>query len=87
MTTQIDLFNALKDKLGEKETQTLIEYVRGEDRESRENTATKEDVANLRAEVKDTKAGIIKWVVGIVLGWGIVQTVAIISFILTVVRK
>ena len=68
-TTDIQLFQILKQKLGEKEAESLVTFVDAKIKESNEQSlkavATKEDLANLRAEllaeIKDTKAEMIKW--------------------------
>lgn len=60
--SEIHLFNALKLKLGEKEAEELVTFVKTNVKESIENEisniATKKDLA-------ETKVDIIKWVVGI----------------------
>jgi hypothetical protein len=57
--TDIQLFNALKQKLGEKEAEELVSFVRSTVDEKLDeqipHLATKEDLAN-------TKVEIIKWV-------------------------
>lgn len=60
--SEIHLFNALKGKLGEKEAEELVLFVKTAVKENIENEisniATKKDLA-------ETKVDIIKWVVGI----------------------
>ena len=60
--SEIHLFNALKLKLGEKEAEELVLFVKTSVRENIEseisNIATKKDLT-------ETKVDIIKWVVGI----------------------
>ena len=60
--SEIHLFNALKSKLGEKEAEELVLFVKTSIKENIEseisNIATKKDLA-------ETKVDIIKWVVGI----------------------
>jgi hypothetical protein len=56
--SEIQLFQMLKEKIGEKEAQSLVEYVEtkiGKEFDSKKDTlATKEDLANVRSDV-------IKW--------------------------
>jgi hypothetical protein len=60
--SEIHLYNALKLKLGEKEAEELVQFVKTNVQENIENEisniATKKDLA-------ETKVDIIKWVVGI----------------------
>jgi len=66
---EIELYEILKPKIGEKEARTLVEYIETKvDRkleEKKDVLATKEDVANLRAATKEDianlRADIIKW--------------------------
>jgi hypothetical protein len=56
--TEIELYEILKGKLGEKEAKTLVEYIEAKVekklQEKKDILATKEDLANLKAEI-------IKW--------------------------
>lgn len=69
--TDIQLFNALKQKLGEKEAEELVSFVRStvEEKfdEATENLATKLDLADVRNELKQdisqAKVDMIKWFV------------------------
>ncbi|MFI5136197.1 MAG: hypothetical protein ACHQIM_00130 [Sphingobacteriales bacterium] len=60
--SEIQLFQILKGKIGEKEAQTLVEYVETKIEKEfdtkRDVLATKEDLAR---EVGNTKSEIIKW--------------------------
>lgn len=53
--TEIQMYNALKLKLGEKEAQELVEFVKHEVKDEFEVRsslfATKEDMANLKADI------------------------------------
>lgn len=68
----IQLFQILKEKLGDKEAEALVSFVDGKLRENNENNlrilATKEDLAKLEGkldtEISDVKSEIIKWVFG-----------------------
>lgn len=65
----IQLFNLLKAKIGEKEAEVLVEYVRSsvkqEFNESANNLATREfvkdEINQVRLELKEFKSEIIKW--------------------------
>jgi hypothetical protein len=76
--SEILLFQILKGKIGEKEAQTLVEYVETKiEREfdtKRDVLATKEDLAR---EVGNTKSEIIKWM--FILGVG--QLAAMIAIV------
>jgi hypothetical protein len=55
---EIELYEILKEKIGEKEAKTLVEYIEAKVekklQEKKDTLATKEDLANLKAEI-------IKW--------------------------
>ena len=63
--TEIQLFQILKAKLGEREAEQLVSYVKGEVKNEFENKkdilATKEDVFLVKQDLHDTKAELIKW--------------------------
>ncbi len=65
ITSQIELFNILQEKLGNREAKTLVEFVDSRINETNENNlkvlATKEDIANVREEMANVKSEIIKW--------------------------
>ena len=73
---EIELYEILKPKIGEKEARTLVEYIEtGVDRKLEEKKdvlatkqdiadlkmATKQDIANLEIKLEKTRADIIKW--------------------------
>ncbi len=63
--SEIQLFQILRDRLGEKEAQTLVEYVehkvdKGFDLKQ-DILATKEDIFVVRQEISSAKADMIKW--------------------------
>lgn len=66
---EIELYEILKTKLGEKEAKTLVEYIEAKvDKkleEKKDILATKEDLANLKTElmiqIEKTRSDIIKW--------------------------
>jgi cytochrome c biogenesis factor len=68
-TTDIQLFQILKQKLGEKEAEALVGFVDSKLRENNEANlkilATKEDIAKLKGELEtkiaEAKADTIKW--------------------------
>ncbi len=66
---EIELYEILKGKLGEKEAKTLVEYIEAKVEkklEGKQNIlATKEDLANAKAgleiKIEKTRSDIIKW--------------------------
>lgn len=66
---EIELYEILKTKVGEKEAKTLVEYIETKlekkFEEKKDILATKEDLANLRTdlmvEIERTRSDIIKW--------------------------
>ncbi|QPH39196.1 hypothetical protein [Pedobacter endophyticus] len=65
IVTEIQLFQILKAKLGEKEAEQLVAFVKEEVKtefdNKREILATKDDIANTNQALANTKANIIKW--------------------------
>lgn len=70
----IELYNLLKDKIGEKEAQALTEYISVQVEEKladkKDVLATKEDIfrvqnqiSDLRVEMKEQKAELLKWMI------------------------
>jgi hypothetical protein len=68
-TTDIQLFQILKQKMGEKEAEALVGFVDAKIKENNEANlkilATKEDIADLKVEIKESKVDILKWVFGV----------------------
>lgn len=62
---EIELYEILKSKLGEKEAKVLVEYI--EDKidkrldEKKDILASKQDIANLELKIEQTRSDIIKW--------------------------
>jgi hypothetical protein len=67
-TTDIQLFQILKQKLGEKEAEALVTFVDNKLKESNESNmktvATKEDILKLEVKIAETKVETIRWVFG-----------------------
>ena len=63
----IELYNLLRNKIGEKEAQYVTEYIslQIEERlaEKKDILATKEDIFQLRVELKEQKADLLKWMI------------------------
>lgn len=59
------MYNLLREKIGDQQAKSLTDYIEQRVEQSFEkeksNLATKEDIANLRAEMKEQKSEIIKW--------------------------
>ena len=62
---EIELYEILKGKIGEKEARTLVEYIETKvvkELEERKDTfATKQDIARLELKIESSRADIIKW--------------------------
>lgn len=62
---EIELYEILKSKLGEKEAKSLVEYietkVEKKFEEKKDILATKIDIEKLKTEMQKMKADIIKW--------------------------
>ncbi len=75
--TDIELYELLKSKMGEREAQSLVEYVKSSvkaEYEAKKDTlATKEDLANVKADL-------IKWMFAFWIGS--IATLAGIMFVL-----
>jgi hypothetical protein len=61
MIKTIELYTILKDKLGERETQALVDVIESIPKES---LASKEDIAKLETKIAELESKLIKWVVG-----------------------
>ena len=81
--SSIDMYNILKVKLGESEAKALTEYVENRVEKNFEKEidriATKEDLLDLKVEMKDQKAEIIKWMFVFWIGQ-IAVTLALVFF-------
>lgn len=64
-TLEINLYNKLKAKIGETEAKELLEFIDFRSEEKRTNAdkvlATKQDINDVRLEVKEVKTDMIKW--------------------------
>ncbi|MDP2682458.1 MAG: DUF1640 domain-containing protein [Deltaproteobacteria bacterium] len=62
---EIELYEILKTKVGEKEARTLVEYIEAKVEkkfeEKKDTLATKQDIANLEIKIEKTRSDIIKW--------------------------
>lgn len=62
---EIELYEILKEKIGEKEARTLVEYIEAKVEkkfeEKKDILATKQDIANLEIKIEKIKSDIIKW--------------------------
>lgn len=85
-TTDIQLFQIIRQKLGDKEAEALVGFVDAKLKENNDQNlkvvATKEDIANLRTELKtdiaNSKAEMIKWMF---IFW--IGTIGVLSGIMT----
>lgn len=80
-TAAIHLYDLLKPKLGESESRLLIQHFEESFEEQfaskSQQLATKQDIADLRVEIAQSKAEIIKWMFIFLIG----QAAAIIGVI------
>ena len=62
---ELELYEILKSKLGDKKAKSLVEYIEAKvDKkfeEKKDVLATKQDVANLEIKMEKVKSDIIKW--------------------------
>lgn len=79
--SEIALYNALRKKLGEQESEELVEFVKAEVRTELENKTnlflTKEDKVDLIDRINKSKTETIVWIVGI----------GVLQFVLTILSK
>ena len=72
VVSEIKLFELLKAKIGEKEAEAFVEIletrVDKKFEDSKNELATKKDIADLRVEMANIKVDIIKWVVALIIG-------------------
>ena len=63
--SEIQLFQILKNKIGEKEAEELVSYVKSEVKNEFENNkdvlASKEDILLVKVDLANAKSEIIKW--------------------------
>ena len=66
--SDIQLFQILKQKLGDAEAEALVSFVDGKIKDSSEinlkGLATKDDIARLEIKISETKVDTVKWVFG-----------------------
>jgi hypothetical protein len=66
--SEIQLFNSLKEKLGSKQAEELVTYVKqsvsSELNDQLPHLASKEDILKLESKISETKVDIIKWIFG-----------------------
>jgi hypothetical protein len=71
VVSEANLYNVLKDKLGENEAQAVVEGIKQEVRNEFENKkyglSTKEDMLNLKMEIEKGFRDYIKWTVGAII--------------------
>ena len=69
--SNIDLYNILRTKIGEKEAQSLTTFIENEVKDKfdsqKQHLATKEDTAIIRKEIAENKSDLLKWLVALFL--------------------
>ena len=82
--SEIQLFQILKNKLGEKEAEELVTFVKTEVKTEFENRkeilATKEDITNVKEDLANVRADLIKSIYLV----GLVQFLAIVGSVLAI---
>jgi len=67
-TTDIQLFQILRERLGEKEAESLVSFVDNKIKDNNETNlkvlATKEDISLLKHDIANLKSEILKWMFG-----------------------
>ena len=67
-TTDIQLFQILRQKIGEQEAEALVSFVDSKIKDNYETNlkvlATKEDISLLKQDISNLKSEILKWMVG-----------------------
>ncbi len=85
--TEIQLFQLLKAKLGDREAEYLVSYVKDEVKNEFDNKkdvlATKEDINVVKQDLHDAKAEMIKWMFIFWIG----QVAVTFGFILLFLKK
>lgn len=65
--SSIELYDLLRNKIGETEAKTLTEYLEVKVKDTFEHEksslATKEDIARLETKVSESKAELLKWMI------------------------
>ena len=84
--TEIQLFQILKSKLGEKEAEELVSYVKTEVKAEFDNRkeliASKEDIYLLKEDIANVKAELMKSIYVV----GLIQFLAIIGSVLAIMN-
>ncbi len=85
--SEIQLFQILKEKVGEEQAKTLTEYVETKIEKQfelkKDVLATRQDIAELKLEMANHKSEMIKWMF---LFW-IGQVLVMISIIVLIIKK
>ncbi|MCI4627109.1 MAG: hypothetical protein L3V56_14270 [Candidatus Magnetoovum sp. WYHC-5] len=61
MAKTLELYKALKDKIGEEGTRVIIEAIDEVAEKGHANLATKEDIAIVRTEMEKSKSELLRW--------------------------
>ena len=64
LVTEIQLYEALKEKIGEEQAKAITSYVEAKFESKRDSLATKGDIAELKTEIISSKVDILRWMIG-----------------------
>ena len=85
-TTDIQLFQILRQKIGEQEAEALVSFVDSKIKDNNETNlkvSTKEDISLLKQDISNLKSEILKWMVGLFIP----LYLTIIGLIITLLLK
>ena len=86
-TTDIQLFQILRQKISEQEAEALVSFVDSKIKDNNETNlkvlATKEDISLLKQDISNLKSEILKWMVGMFIP----LYLTIIGLIITILLK
>lgn len=67
LVTEIQLYEALKEKIGEEQAKYITSYVEARFKSKKDSLVTKIDVADLKAGIISSKVDILRWMIGTML--------------------
>jgi hypothetical protein len=64
LVSEIQLYEALREKLGDAQAKVITEYVEAKFESKKDSLATKQDIADLKTEIIASKVDILRWMIG-----------------------